>query len=308
MDTSAPRYSVGILVEALYRGILSRGPDEKGFLSNVRRLMSLGGSPKDLGTFIGGFLSSQEYWNKATRQFAQKLIAAPGSVDSESIDVVSLGSHCLVSYALKEMGLKRYSCPFDWIFSRPAMVEHCIKDSFVTLADRSQYQSVIDESGSEVSGRCHHAFYRDTFGVERVFNHRDMRVRTNYEYLLRSIDRFMKLLVSPNLKIFVLLSPEAIVNEEQFVSLHDTLTALTTNFCLLTVKIKKSQNSAHDFGIDHIKSIGPSCLVAMRPVSKAGPLAFEDPFDDFIFRRSIVTFGLHANAAPTIERNRPQLS
>src|SRR6516162_3609982 len=127
MDASEPRYSIETFVEAVYRAILSRPPHEDGLLNSIRRLVSLGTNATDLTTFIKGFLASQEYQEKATRQFAQRLMANSALANGERIDFVSLGSHCLVSYALKEMGLKRYSCPFDWIFSQPSMVEHCIK-------------------------------------------------------------------------------------------------------------------------------------------------------------------------------------
>jgi hypothetical protein len=228
---SEPRYSVETLVEALYRGILSRAPDEKGFFGKIQGLMSLGSTATELTAFVRGFLLSQEYQEKATRQFAQRLIPPPTTLNNEPVDIVSLGSHCLVAHALKKMGLKRYSCTFDWIFSRPSMVEHCIKDSFAMLTDRSQYQSVTNESGTELRGLCHHAFYRNSFDIDRVFNHRDMRREDNYQYILRCIHRFTRLLESANRKIFVLLSRESSwVSNKQFLSLHNTLAASTSNW------------------------------------------------------------------------------
>jgi hypothetical protein len=291
MDASKPRYSNKLIVEALYRGILSRGPDESGLSSNLEHLSSLETNAADLTKFVRSFLFSKEYLEKATRQFTQRLIASSALQDVEPTDFVSLGSHCLVSYALKEMGLKRYSCPFDWIFSKPSMVEHCIKDSFATLADRSHYEPVIDSRGTELQGLCHHAYYRNSCGINRVFNHRDMRIEENYHYLLRCIDRFTKLLASNNHKVFVLLSRESCSDDEQFVSLYDTLSRSTSNFSLLFFIVEEPQTDGYDFGMDHIKSIGASCLAAMRPISKAGPLTFDDPLDDFMFRRTIVAFG-----------------
>ena len=301
MLTSEARYSIETVVEALYRGVLSREPDEKGFSNNIRGLSLVGAGATGLATFVKDFLSSQEYQNRTARLSARRLISTSILARDEPIAIVSLGSHCLVSYALKEMGLKRYSCPFDWIFSRPSMIEHCIKDSFTTLTDRSQYQPVIDESGTELPGRCHHAFYRNSFGIERLFNHRDMRMKENYEYLLRSIVRFTKLLKGGTHKIFVLLSSESRTNDEQFVSLNNTLSTCTSNFGLLFIILNKPQNGICGFGIDYIKRIGPSCLAFMKPISKSGPLTFEDPFDDFMFRRAIVAFGMEARNPPSIE-------
>jgi hypothetical protein len=92
----------------------------------------------------------------------------------------------------------------------------------------------------------------------------------------------------------VILSPEPQLNSDEFTSLYHTLSAYTSNFCLMAVMLRQSQSDSNDFGIDYIKGIGRSSLVAMKPVSKAGPLTFEDPFDDFMFWRAIVTFGNEA--------------
>jgi len=294
---SEPRYSVETLVEAFYRGALSRAPDQNGFVSHVRRLESLGSGATDLTPFIKSFLANREYQDKVTRQIIQKLFGISTLLGAEPIEFVSLGSHCLVSYTLKEMGLKRYSYPFDWIFSRPSMIEHCIKDSFALLADRSQYKPVFDETGTEQAGRCHHAFYRESFGVDRVFNHRDMRIEENYQYLLRCISRFSQLLKSFVPKVFVLLCPDSRITEQQFLSLHKTLSESTSNFSIFVVSLKPSANDVLDFGLEYIKRIGPSYLAAMRPISKAGPLTFEDPFDDLMLRRSIVTFAASTEKA-----------
>jgi hypothetical protein len=253
--------------------------------------MSRGANATGLATCVKGFLSSQEYQNKALRQFFPKLITTSTILTSESVDFVSLGSHCLVSY----------SCPFDWIFSCLSMVEHCIKDSFAMLTDRSQYESVVNEKGTEIPGRCHHAFYKNSFGIEKVFNHRDMRTKENYEYLLRCIDRFTKLLASTDHKVFVLLSGDSGVDHEQFACLHNTLSKCTTNFYLIVFTLTKPRGDTREFGIDYIKSIGPSFLATMRPISKAGPFAFEDPFDDFMFRRAIVAFGVETKIPMTQE-------
>ena len=59
--TSEPRYSVETLVEALYHGVLSRRPDQNGFVGHVRRLASLGSDAADLTPFFKGFLANREY-------------------------------------------------------------------------------------------------------------------------------------------------------------------------------------------------------------------------------------------------------
>jgi hypothetical protein len=58
-----------------------------------------------------------------------------------------------------------------------------------------------------------------------------------------------------------------------------------------------------NFGIDYVKNIGPSYLATMKPTSNAGPFSFEDPLDDFIFRRAIVAFKVQARNTPLTEIN-----
>src|ERR1700709_738096 len=50
--------------------------------------------------------------------------------DSNMMPVIGLGTLCLTSQTLKQMGFKKSSMPFDWIFSSPEMVEHAIANDF----------------------------------------------------------------------------------------------------------------------------------------------------------------------------------
>ena len=117
-----------------------------------------------------------------------------------------------------------------------------------------------------------------------------MRIDKNYQYLLRCIDRFRKLLLSDKPKVFVLLSRDTLVGDQEFSSLHVTLSRYTPNFGLFFVIVGRPRDDIHDFGFDLIKTVGQSHLLAMRPVSQAGPLTFDDPLDDFMFRRAIASF------------------
>lgn len=60
-NTKDPWYSIEIVVEALYRGILCRAPDEIGFLNHIRHLQSLAPDTRNLAIFVRSFLSSKEY-------------------------------------------------------------------------------------------------------------------------------------------------------------------------------------------------------------------------------------------------------
>ena len=42
--------------------------------------------------------------------------------------VMSVGPTCISAMALQKAGLRTSATPLDWIFSSPAMIEHCLRD------------------------------------------------------------------------------------------------------------------------------------------------------------------------------------
>ena len=47
--------------------------------------------------------------------------------------IIPIGSDCGVAELLKKYNLRNASYPFDWIFSTPVMIQHCINDDFKTF-------------------------------------------------------------------------------------------------------------------------------------------------------------------------------
>lgn len=99
--------------------------------------------------------------------------------------VVSLGSLCAAAAWLQEKGLRTGSGPFDWVFSSPAMVRHCLKDDFTAFLDRSQYQ----EAGTGIG----HARYSSMLlgpRMRQVWRHHDPLHRDDhYELFVRNVER-----------------------------------------------------------------------------------------------------------------------
>eukprot|EP00438_Fugacium_kawagutii_P017986 Skav206738 [mRNA] locus=scaffold2729:110557:114459:+ [translate_table: standard] len=52
--------------------------------------------------------------------------------------VISLGCRCSQASVYRALQKRRYACPFDWIFSSPQMVTHCLQDDFRSFLDRAQ--------------------------------------------------------------------------------------------------------------------------------------------------------------------------
>ena len=94
---------------------------------------------------------------------------------------ISLGRDCIPSILLDRLGMREAAYPFDWLFSSLEMVEHCLVDDFRTFLDPNQHEPVGPR-------RSEHRFYRERFGVNRVFNHHAMP--ENIPHFERAIERF----------------------------------------------------------------------------------------------------------------------
>jgi hypothetical protein len=108
--------------------------------------------------------------------------------------VVSFGTLCVTSFLIKKSGMKKCSYPFDWIFSSPTIINDCIDTDFKLFLDREQY--IDHPSGKD---KCGHKTYNTC-----MFNHIDVRITENYDYLTRCVERFRNLLKNNNNKLFIL--------------------------------------------------------------------------------------------------------
>lgn len=99
--------------------------------------------------------------------------------------VISLGSVCFTSWMCKELQLKKFSCPFDWIFSEHNelgpyfIITDCIKDNFECFLDQSQYKDNIENVRS-----ASHTKYGN------IFLHHDPRTAEDHNYFKRCVSRF----------------------------------------------------------------------------------------------------------------------
>lgn len=103
--------------------------------------------------------------------------------------IFSLGTHCYTAHVLKQLDLGRKKSPFDWLFSRPVMIAHCLDDNFSTFLDAGYYRHVpVDRRGDPNHGKCSHIVY-DSMTLEPIFNHHDPLIeQKDRDYFEQTID------------------------------------------------------------------------------------------------------------------------
>lgn len=106
--------------------------------------------------------------------------------------VVSLGTLCMTAQAMEHWGLRRWPCPFDWIFSGPEMVTHCLTDRFSTFLDQTKYIS-------KPSNKAGHEIYSEMLQREVIFNHHNPMLAKDYDFFESSVKSLQALMSSaPN--------------------------------------------------------------------------------------------------------------
>lgn len=142
--------------------------------------------------------------------------------------ISSLGSLCQSSQLLKRNNLKLCSYPFDWIFSNCDNIIHCIEDNFKTFLDKSYYINISQK-------KCGHSKYN-----KDMFNHHNPLINEDhYNYYVRCVDRFQKLLKKQESKLFIMTF--VIMNnvnqniKNKIIEFNNKFSKYTSNYRLLVI-------------------------------------------------------------------------
>lgn len=194
--------------------------------------------------------------------------------DSNMMPVIGLGTLCLTSQTLKQMGFKKSSMPFDWIFSSPEMIEHAIADDFREFLNRKNLKTVPDELRPEPDHYlADNIFYRDNFGIKYIFNHHNPDDNDDdYKYFCRCVDRFRSALHGSEKVIFVLFQHYyARPGFEKF-STYENIAKLLYPHSLLCVEVYSSSDQEPVY-----------CPVAMDGNLEVGQFAYTSPCNGLNF-------------------------
>jgi len=195
------------IISGLYRVILNRDPDRVGLEAHLGHFLSL--DPENsfditLKTFLDGD-EAQRYRKEKFIQAGLQQTVSMYDPSIRNLDIISIGSHCYTSWILKQAGLKSASGPFDWLFSSVGMVRHCLDDNFQAFLDPRWFRPVPETERKVLSAnKCDHLFYKNNFGIDYVFNHRDPTHAADHNYFLRCVERIRLLRNNDKVPVFLL--------------------------------------------------------------------------------------------------------
>ncbi len=157
----------------------------------------------------------------------------------------SLGSLCHSSQILKRNKYKLCSYPFDWIFSNCDNIIHCLENNFQIFLDKSYYISVSDS-------KCSHSKYNDCM----FYHHNPLINIDHYNYYVRCVDRFKKLLLKKEHKLFIMIfvNNDNNINNDfknKIIDFNNKFSKYTCNYILLVIfHIQNQQQNHHIFTSD----------------------------------------------------------
>lgn len=300
----APQGAADRIIEALYRTLLGREPDPDGIV--VYRDF-LGADPlARLEAFIEILLFSPEA-NQRLRdgrvviQAAPELIAIAGRAAAR---VVGLGSRCTVAQTLQDMELRSGSYPFDWIFSTPEIVVHCLEDDFELFLRKDQYEPIaIERRAVKQFNLCDHATFRDEFGQGAMFNHRDPTKSEDHAYLVRCVDRFRALMAAPDPTLFVLVTDGHQDPEAAYLRLSRVLEkACVGGAALLFVVVNNRASTGLLPWVREERQNGDHRLVAFDAVGTLGGTRFDRAVDQLAMEALIRSYRIEG-IAPAADRD-----
>lgn len=289
-----PRDRQGFVTD-LYAGVLGRPPEENELQPDLKRLSLFPGFA-DAHRLLSRFVHSEEaqqrlelegrLWRRADRRMDS---GPPVRA------VLSLGTHCLTGMMLRKLDLKRFSGPFDWIFSSPDMVAHCIEDDFRTLLDASEHERIPPEKRLTPGANfCEHRFYRDRFGVKLMFNHHDVTEPEHRTYLIRCVERFRTAIRAEQRTLLVMVTEQHRMDQAAF----DRLCAAVEPFASAELLVVRVGQHDHRVGSELIAQRGRNQLHDLHIAGEFGSLGFTSGVDHALFRHLLNGYCFDLPPAP----------
>jgi hypothetical protein len=206
---------------------------------------------------------------------------------------VSLGQNCSTAWYLKQLGLKVESYPFDWVFSSPKIIEHCISDNFATYLNRAHITNLGKSAG--------HDLYHSSF-----FNHRSpLKSEGDFQYYQRCCERFENMLDSKYAVTFVVTLINEPLKRSVWANGFDRNYTMPSEqdyeSCLGMIKAIEGRHPNSKFIIiDHYtegarkirwKDLSENCgMITFTAKGTSNGVFYTNPFDNFLYNLLFTSF------------------
>jgi len=287
------------LVAVAYRHAFGRVPDEQG-LAAYRAF--LGAEPFErMPALLSTLTVSDEgqAYSASANQTLDLRLARRTIAGHAPARVVSLGMRCATAQMLQDIGVRSVSYPFDWIFSTPEMVVHCLEDDFALLLRREEYLPTSPQKRGRNLALCDHRTFRDDFGVWNMFNHHNPMDPSDYAYLERCIDRFRALADAEDPTLFVVFNDNHMQPEAAYLRLAGVI----DRFCraptaLLFITIENRSSPGPIPTISTLRRDSDHELIRFEAVGALGGTRFDTAVDQAILEAIVRRYDIGEPAVP----------
>ena len=291
------------LVRDLYRAVLGREPDPDGASTYESLILDIG-ADRAVPKILRAFRRSAEFQKRADAlavSYINSSLASEGDrlINGRPIEhLVSVGSFCLPALIFRDNGLRRYSSPFDWIFSTPQMLRDCLADDFALFLDRRFYRSLSNERKEPCAD---HKLFRERYDLPALFAHRDPTQESDYLYFGRCVTRFRQLLRSDDRKLFLLMGRANHDLTNEFPRVIEALNRVTRSFVLLGIELTDPTERGLTTLVP-LSRIGDHVLHRFTPSSYNEVGGFlPDKLDEWAVLRLVYRYRLELKDSPCAE-------
>lgn len=280
MRKSHPRRPEEFVTD-LYRGLFRREPDPVG-LKMHSAFLSEGKTFERAASVLHAFVNGPEFLSQDENFVSYQL-----RTSTPFASVQSVGSHCITSGSLQRLGLKSFSGPFDWIFSNLDMVADCVQDRFRRFLDPAHHIPIPEHERKVPDANfCDHRYYRDHFGVESVFNHRDVTMPEHLHYYERCVQRFLATLDRGDRTLLVGILSAHRVDEGAMQRLIDAFTPYPgVHLAIFSAYEANKRRVGFSLG----RAIGGKHrLIKLHMLGRLGPVNFTELTDLMNFRAALL--------------------
>lgn len=204
---------------------------------------------------------------------------------------MSLGTFCHAAHVLRDVGLRETMGPFDWVFSQPAMITHCLEDGFATFLDPSQYEvPQISDRVDPSANVCEHRYYRDAFGVRFMFNHHDLTQAHEHARFTRAVANFRRQMKAQGRSLLVMVSNRT-VTDEMVNRMVKALRIYGSRFHLLVLRFVVCEvERINEVSPTLAKRMDQACVIDFPVTSASNGVLFESVADNARLRHLLRGF------------------